>query len=98
MGTIALLILLAAASYAQDAQLDRYLTSIAKSQWEARAARVAALRTPEQIHERQRYIRETVLQEIGGFPQRTPLNPKVTGTLIRDGYKVEKLIYESLPN
>ena len=35
---------------------------------------------------------------IGGLPtERTPLNARVTGTLARDGYRIEKLIFESLP-
>ena len=34
---------------------------------------------------------------LGGFPDRTPLNARVTGTLERDDYRVEKLVYESLP-
>ncbi|MGD8238492.1 MAG: acetylxylan esterase [Armatimonadota bacterium] len=29
--------------------------------------------------------------------RRPPLNPRVTGTLERDGYRIEKLYYESLP-
>jgi hypothetical protein len=31
------------------------------------------------------------------MPERTPLNPKVTGTLKRDGYRIEKIIFDSLP-
>jgi cephalosporin-C deacetylase-like acetyl esterase len=35
---------------------------------------------------------------IGGLPEKTPLNARVTGTLEREGYRVEKLVYESIPN
>ena len=34
---------------------------------------------------------------IGGLPERTPLNPQITGKVQRDGYRVEKVIYESRP-
>ena len=78
--------------------VDRYLTVIAKQQWEARAARVAALRTSAQVKERQAYVHRKMLEEIGGFPEKTPLHARITGTLDRDGYKVEKLVYESLPH
>jgi dienelactone hydrolase len=31
------------------------------------------------------------------MPEKTPLNPKITGKLDRDGYVIEKLIYETYP-
>lgn len=34
---------------------------------------------------------------IGEFPAKTPLNGKVTGTVNGEGFKVEKIIFESLP-
>ena len=34
---------------------------------------------------------------IGGLPERTPLNAQVRGRIVRDGYVVEKVVYESLP-
>jgi cephalosporin-C deacetylase-like acetyl esterase len=74
--------------------VDRYLTEIAKKHWEAR---VAAIRTPGEERARQEYIRKKVMEALGGFPKKTPLNARVTGTLERDGYRVEKLIYESQP-
>ena len=62
-----------------------------------REQRIARLTTREEITTRQRYIREQFLKAIGGLPERTPLNPKVVGTLKRDGYRIEKIIFESLP-
>jgi len=48
---------------------------------------------------------ETYVQEVrkkiqlcfGPFPEKTPLNPRVTGTVERDAYKIEKVIFESRP-
>ncbi len=37
------------------------------------------------------------LQSLGDLPVRTPLNTHVVGTLRRDGYHVEKVIFESRP-
>ena len=62
-----------------------------------RERRVAELSTREEIGQRQRFIREKILQAIGGLPDRTPLNAKLTGTLKRDGYRIEKIIFESQP-
>ncbi len=78
--------------------VDRYLTEAAREQWTARAAKIAAMRTPADVQTRQEYIREKVLNALGGFPKtKTPLNARITGTLEREGYRVDKLIYESLP-
>src|SRR5438034_5173116 len=100
-----LLFLACAAAYGQSTDVttglqgmvDRYLGEIAKSQWQTRASRVAAIRTPEAVKERQAYIRKTLLEEIGGFPEKTPLHARITGRLDRDGYTVEKLVFESQP-
>ncbi|MBA3975492.1 MAG: hypothetical protein C0504_14900 [Candidatus Solibacter sp.] len=42
-------------------------------------------------------FRRLFIQGLGGLPERTPLNARVTGTLNRDGYRVEKVIFESQP-
>jgi cephalosporin-C deacetylase-like acetyl esterase len=78
-------------------ELTRYLTAEAERHWESRAAKVAALRSKAQVQERQQYIRRTLLDAIGGFPAKTPLNAKITGGFMRDGYRVEHLIFESQP-
>ncbi len=59
---------------------------------------LAALKTPEDVRKRQDHLRAKFLETLGGFPERTPLNAKVTGTLRRDGYRVEKVIYEVRPD
>ena len=43
-------------------------------------------------------VREKLRKTIGPFPEKTPLNPRITGTLAKDGYRVEKLVYESRPD
>ena len=37
------------------------------------------------------------LRQIGGLPERTPLNPQIVGTLQGKGYRVEKILFESRP-
>ncbi len=56
-----------------------------------------ALETPEEIAGYQERMRAFFVSEIGGFPERTPLNARIVGQEQRDGYRVEKLILESLP-
>lgn len=44
-----------------------------------------------------RDMREKVAKCFGPFPEKTPLNAKTTGTLERDTYTVEKVVFESRP-
>ncbi|MGB0578699.1 MAG: GDSL-type esterase/lipase family protein [Limisphaerales bacterium] len=53
--------------------------------------------TDEQFPDWQRERREFFLRQIGSFPKRTALNAKVTGTIKMDGYRIEKIIFESRP-
>ena len=45
------------------------------------------------VHDARARIRES----FGPEPQRTPLNPRVTKTIERDGYRIENVIFESRP-
>jgi len=54
-------------------------------------------KTPEQIAEYQSRLRERFLQAIGPLPPRKPLEPQVTGVIQREGYRVEKVIFQSQP-
>ena len=54
-------------------------------------------KTPEEIAAYQKRLREQCLRSIGGLPERTPLNPQVTGGISRPGYAVEKAVFESQP-
>lgn len=64
------------------------------SNWQKR---YDTLITPEQVTAYQQQLRSKFLEKIGGFPERTPLNPKITGTLAGDGFRVEKVLFESQP-
>lgn len=77
--------------------VDRYLTAIARNDWTEREARVAAIRTQAEVERRQAFVRSKIVELLGGFPERTPLNPRIAGSFVRDGYRVEKLIFESRP-
>ena len=58
---------------------------------------VAQISTLADIDARRKLVRATILNAIGGLPERTPLNARVTGTLDRGDYKIEKIIFESQP-
>mgnify|MGYP002629904942 CR=1 FL=1 len=56
------------------------------------------VKTVEDCLAYQKRMREFFTQQIGGFPERTPLNARVVGHLKGDGFRVEKVIFESQPN
>lgn len=56
-----------------------------------------ALKTPEQIAAYQRKLREFFFAQLGPLPERTPLNPQIVGRRDGDGFRMEKVIFESRP-
>ena len=46
---------------------------------------------------RREQVRVGLLQALGGFPERTPLNARVTKVHRMDGYSIENVIFESRP-
>ncbi len=63
-----------------------------------RREEISVLRTKEDWQRRQEQVYKTIRRLLGPFPEKTPLNPKITGVLRKEGYRVEKIIYESMPN
>ena len=78
--------------------LNVYLQAEAKKHFDARRQTVANLKTPDDIRKRQEQLKARFIEALGGFPAKTPLNAQVVGTLKGDGFRVEKVIYESRPN
>lgn len=78
--------------------LSSYLLGEAQKHFNARRAEVANLSTPDDVRKRQAVLKSRMIEALGGFPEKTPLKAKVVGTEKRDGYRIEKVIYESRPN
>jgi dienelactone hydrolase len=79
-------------------QLTQYLDDIAAKETAARRATIASITTRALAEARQREVRAKILTLIGGLPEKTPLNAKVLGTTQADGFRIEKILYESQPN
>lgn len=62
-----------------------------------RSAKVAAIKTLAAWQERQAWIKKTLQESVGPFPQKTALNARITKTISKDDYTVEHIIYESQP-
>jgi dienelactone hydrolase/pimeloyl-ACP methyl ester carboxylesterase len=78
--------------------LQEFLLAECGKHFEARRKAVAGMKTPEDVARRQAELRAKFIEALGGFPEKTPLNARVVGKAQRDGYRIEKVIYESRPD
>lgn len=77
-------------------QLSDYTLKRAFSLLDAREANVATW-TAEDARARKAQFREKFIRALGGFPEKTPLNARVTGTIEHPDYRIEKIVFESQP-
>ena len=77
--------------------LPDYLRGLAEAAYRARNAEIAKLTTAAAIRERQQWVTRTFWKLVGGMPERTPLNARTVGSFEREGYRLEKVVYESQP-
>ena len=56
------------------------------------------VKTPEEMAARQKAMRASFLEALGGLPERTPLQARTTGTInLEDGIRIEKVLFASQP-
>ncbi len=77
----------------QDYFLDRVAESLAKSR-----KRRASLKTKQDAEAYVKDVRAKIAQCFGPWPEKTPLNARISGTIERDTYKIEKVIFDSRPD
>ena len=81
-----------------DAVLYVQLQKQAYAALDRRTATYEQLKTAEQIRSYQQRLKRFLTEQLGGFPERTPLNPQTVRTISADGYRIECVIFESQPN
>lgn len=77
--------------------LPDYLRALAGRAYRARNVEIAKLTTQAAIRARQQWVTRTFWKLVGGMPERTPLNARTVGSFEREGYRLEKVVYESQP-
>jgi dienelactone hydrolase len=84
---------------ADQASLLKELNAIAQRQLQDRASAVATIGNRAAAEQRKQEVRQRILTLIGGLPDyRGPLNARVTKTIKRDGFVIEHVLFESLPD
>ena len=74
-----------------------HLTRQAEVYYHTRDKQIARLRTKSDWQKRQQFVKDKLKEIIGPFPKKEALNPEITGIIHKEGYRVEKVIYESVP-
>ncbi len=82
---------------APSEMLHEYLMTQVRKAVERRTARCEAIKTREQAAQYQGEMRQFFVDQLGGLPKRTPLNARTVGREQRDGYRIEKVVFESQP-
>jgi len=77
--------------------LYHYLSGEAYHLLNQRSANIAELRSLSDWQQRQKLIFETLMDIVGPFPEKTPLNARIIRTIKKDGYRIEHIVYESQP-
>src|SRR5262245_59795622 len=80
-----------------ETMIHDFIMAVARDQYTRRHNAVKNLINAKELTHRQRYLRERLLEMIGGLPERTPLNVRIVGKIDKGDIVVEKIIYESLP-
>ena len=79
-------------------KLIAYLDGIAGTDLAARKQAVAQIQTRADADRRKAMVREKILHLIGGLPEHNgPVAVKQYGATSADGFRIEKIAYESLP-
>jgi cephalosporin-C deacetylase-like acetyl esterase len=78
-------------------QLEIYLKQQFYEQLDRRREAFESLKSRSACEQWQKERREFFVRQLGGYPQRTPLNAKTVGKLDDEGYRIEKVIFESRP-
>jgi cephalosporin-C deacetylase-like acetyl esterase len=81
--------------YSHD--LERYLIRVANEARDRRKQIINAIATRQGVLDRQKSVVAELWRMLGGPLDKTPLNARVTGTIARPGYRIEKVVFESRP-
>jgi cephalosporin-C deacetylase-like acetyl esterase len=76
--------------------LPEYSRRLAVEQLEARR-RKAETWSADDMQKRREQVRASIRRAVGGLPERTPLNARITGVIDRGDYRIEKIVFESQP-
>ncbi len=79
-------------------QLKQHVYRRSEQAFDAGDAARDAITTPAALEERQRALRQYLTESLGGLPaSETPLEARTVGTVAGNGFRIEKVIFQSRP-
>ena len=78
--------------------VQEYFVERVRALAEKRKQQLSKVGTKKGVLELRAKARRSLARSFGPTPKRTPLNARVTGTIKRKTYTIEKVIYESRPD
>lgn len=78
--------------------LRHFIDSLITLSWQNWKSGFENRKSPESRSEHYKILKQKFIEAIGGLPKRTPMYAEVTGTINKGDYKVEKIIFQSLPD
>lgn len=75
---------------------EYFVEQVRRAEQAGEAAR-GALKIREDAERYVASVRKKILESFGPLPEKTPLEPRITGVVERDSYKIEKVIFQSRP-
>ncbi|HOK79851.1 MAG TPA: prolyl oligopeptidase family serine peptidase [bacterium] len=76
--------------------LDHFIRRMRKLEIE-RKALLKQIKTVKDAQLYQKQVRNVIQKAFSPLPEKTPLNPRITGIVKRKNYRIEKIIFESRP-
>ena len=77
--------------------LYHHIAGEAMEMLKERADRVSSLQTTNDWQQYQQETKEVLMEVLGPFPEKTDLNPRITRTIEKEGYRAEHIVFESRP-
>ena len=77
--------------------MQAYLVRRSEEALDRRDEAYEYLKTAKDLAAHRERMRAFFIDQVGGLPERTPLNARVVGKDQFDGFRVERVVYESLP-
>ena len=82
-----------------DVSLNTFLVQQMHQQYDMRRVKLNnALKSKEQTLAYVKSVRRSAKELFDKLPEKSPLNPIVTGEISRDAYRIEKVVYQSFKN
>ena len=77
--------------------LYKHQSQLALDMLDERDKAIASISSLNEWKDWQEKAKDKLMEAVGPFPEKTPLNPKVTGKHRGNGYKFENIVFESQP-